>query len=204
MAGDALELAQAVCTRLCHDLGGPAGALGGALEMLGEAPDEAAELARDAARIIERRLRFWRAAVGGTSGDLDAAALAELAEGLTLGRRARLDLEELEPGCQIPPELAQPLLLAMLLGIEALPRGGVLHVAGGATSGFTLVPQGLGAAWPPGLPALVAGRAPPEPTPRAVVLPLLAAIATASGVRLDLAMGSGGGPSPLLLTPAAR
>ena len=60
MAGDALELAQAVCTRLCHDLGGPAGALGGALEMLGEAPDEAAELARDAARIIERRLREFR------------------------------------------------------------------------------------------------------------------------------------------------
>ena len=60
-----LALAQAVCSRLCHDLGGPVGALSGALEMLGEPGDDAAEVAVDAARIIDRRLRFWRAAVGG-------------------------------------------------------------------------------------------------------------------------------------------
>ena len=61
----ALALAQAVCTRLCHDLGGPAGALSGALEML-DGGDDAVEVAQDAARSIDRRLRFWRAAVGGT------------------------------------------------------------------------------------------------------------------------------------------
>ena len=53
--------------------------------MLGEVPDEAVELARDAARIIECRVRFWRAAVGGTSAELDLASLTQLGEGLTLG-----------------------------------------------------------------------------------------------------------------------
>jgi histidine phosphotransferase ChpT len=203
MGGEDLELAQAVCTRLCHDLGGPTGALGGALEMLGEVPDEAVELARDAARIIECRVRFWRAAAGGASAELDLASLTQLGEGLTLGRRARLDLDGLEAGSQIPPEFAQPLLHAMLLGIEALPRGGVLNVSGNPASGFTLLPAGVGAAWPPGLPALIAGRAPPELTPRTVVLPLLAKTAAAAGLRLDLAMGAGAGPAPLLLTRAA-
>jgi histidine phosphotransferase ChpT len=201
---DGLMLAQAVCTRLCHDLGGPVGALSGALEMLEDSQDDAAEVARDAARIIDRRLRFWRVAVGGASGDLDASGLAQLTEGLTLGRKATLDLSGLAPGCQVTPEVAQPLLLAMLVGIEALPRGGALRVAGSQAAGFTLLPDGPHAAWPPGLAALVAGDA-PVPTPRAVALPLLAATAAAGRVRLDLPFGpAGAGPAPLLLTAARR
>lgn len=183
-----LALAQAVCTRLCHDLGGPAGALSGALELLGGAGDDAAEVAQDAARVIDRRLRFWRAAVGGPGGDLDALALAQLGEGLTLGRRASLDLSALEPGAQMPPDLAQPLLLAMLVGVEAMPRGGVLRLAGRPGARLSLLPDGPNAAWPPGLAAVVAGQ-PPVPTPRAVALPLLAATAAAAGVRLVLEAG---------------
>lgn len=199
---DPLALAQAVCTRLCHDLGGPVGALGGALEMLEDASDDAAGIARDAAGIIDRRLRFWRVAVGGASGELDAAALAQLTEGLTLGRKARMDLSGLAPDCQVSPEVAQPLLLAMLVGIEALPRGGALRVAGGPEHGFTLLPDGPHAAWPPGLAAVVAGEA-TVATPRGVALPLLAATAKAGKVKLDLLMGAvGQGPSPLMLTVA--
>ncbi|WP_456305759.1 hypothetical protein, partial [Falsiroseomonas oryziterrae] len=89
---DGLALAQAVCTRLCHDLGGPIGAVAGVLEMLGEGGDDAGEVARDAARSLDRRLRFWRVAVGGAAGELDTAGLAALTEGLTLGRRASVDL----------------------------------------------------------------------------------------------------------------
>jgi len=198
---NALALAQAVCTRLCHDLGGPAGALSGALDMLEEASDDATEIARDAARIIDRRLRFWRAAVGGASGDLDAAALAQLAEGLTLGRKATLDLTGLAADVQVPAEVAQPLLLAMLVGIEALPRGGALRVAGSLSEGFALLPDGTQAAWPSGLTTVVAGGE-PVLTPRNVALPLLAATAKAAGVRLDLLMGPpGAGPAPLMLSP---
>lgn len=187
-----LALAQVVCTRLCHDLGGPAGALSGALEMLGTPGDDAAEVARDGARIIDRRLRFWRAALGGPGGDLDAAALAQLGEGLTLNRRASLDLSGLAAGALVPFELTQPLLLAMLVGMEALPRGGVLQVAGNPARRLTLLPEGPNAAWPAGLAALIAGEA-PALTPRALALPLLAATATMAGVRLVLEPGPGAG-----------
>jgi histidine phosphotransferase ChpT len=187
-----LALAQVVCTRLCHDLGGPAGALSGALEMLGTPGDDAAEVARDGARIIDRRLRFWRAALGGPGGDLDAAALAQLGEGLTLNRRASLDLSGLAAGALVPFELTQPLLLAMLVGMEALPRGGVLQVAGSPAHRLTLLPEGPNAAWPPGLAALIAGEA-PALTPRALALPLLAATAAMAGARLVLEPGPGAG-----------
>jgi histidine phosphotransferase ChpT len=187
-----MALAQAVCTRLCHDLGGPAGAMSGALEMLGMPGDDAAEVALDGARIIDRRLRFWRAVMGGAGTDLDTDALAQLGEGLTLSRRARLDLTGLEAGALIPTELSPPLLLAMLVGVEALPRGGVLQVAGSPARRLTLLPEGPNAAWPPGLAALIAGET-PELTPRALALPLLAATAAAAGVRLALHPGPGAG-----------
>ena len=187
-----LALAQAVCMRLCHDLGGPAGALSGALEMLGMPGDDAAEVAQDGARIIDRRLRFWRAVMGGAAGDLDSDALAQLGEGLTLSRRARLDLSGLEADALIPDDLGPPLLLAMLAGVEALPRGGVLQVAGSPTRRLTLLPEGPNAAWPTGLAALIAGQA-PALTPRALALPLLAATAAAAGVRLVLHAAPGAG-----------
>lgn len=196
-----LALAQVVCTRLCHDLGGPTGALSGALDLIEGAADDALEVARDAARIIDRRLRFWRVAVGGAGAALDAAALAQLAEGLTLGRRATVDLAGLAAGSAIAPALAQPLLLAMLAGVEALPRGGVLRVAGDPAESLSVWPDGPGAAWPAGLAALLAGEQ-PVLTPRGVALPLLVASAAAGRVRLDLLLSAGAsGPAPLLLIP---
>lgn len=199
--GEGLALAQAVCTRLCHDLGGPTGALSGALELLDGAADEASEVAHDAARIIDRRLRYWRVAVGGASGELDAQGLAQLVEGLTLGRRATVDLAGIAPDALVPPHLLQPLLLAMLVGVEAMPRGGALRVAGDARQGFTLLPEGPSAAWPPGLASLIAGDS-PALTPRGIALPLLAATAAAGRVRLELPLSTGGtGPGPLLLLP---
>ncbi len=194
-----LALAQAVCTRLCHDIGGPTGALAGALELLEGPEDDAADVARDAARIIDRRLRFWRVAAGGASGDIDIPTLGQLSEGLTLGRRTMVDLDGLAPDTLVPPDVAQPLLLAMLVGVEALPRGGTLRVAGSLEDGFSLWPDGPSAAWPGGLPALVAGDV-PVPTPRSIALPLLAAAAAAARMQLDLPLaGAGSTPAPLLL-----
>jgi histidine phosphotransferase ChpT len=196
-----LALAQAVCTRLCHDLGGPTGALAGALDLIEGSADDALEVARDAARIIDRRLRFWRVAVGGAGADLDTPTLAQLAEGLTLGRRASIDLDGLAPGAVIAPTLAQPLLLAMLVGVEAMPRGGVLRVGGDPRDSLSVWPDGAGAAWPVGLPALLAGEQ-PALTPRGIALPLLMASAQAARLRFELLMSAPkGGPGPLLLIP---
>jgi histidine phosphotransferase ChpT len=193
---DTFGLAQALCARLCHDLGGPTGALGNALELLDGVADEAAEVARDAARIIDRRIRFWRAAVGGSAGDLDAAAITQLAEGLTLGRRAAVDVAGLAEDAPLPAVLSRAVLLAMLLGIEALPRGGTLRVAGSLSDGVTVWPDGIAAAWPAALPAMLGGTS-PDLSPRSIALPLLGTMM--SHVRIELLPGRGDAPGPLVL-----
>jgi histidine phosphotransferase ChpT len=200
MLPEKLALAQAVCTRLCHDLGGPIGALGGALELLepgGRDGDDALEVARDAVRVTDRRLRFLRAAIGGC-GDCGLDQVAALAVGLTLGRRAGVDLAGLSADLQLPAELAQTLLLGIWVGVEALPRGGAVRVGGDATSGLSIWPDGPGAAWGPGLPATVAGN-PPAVSPRGIAPVLLGLVAAAARIRLDLAHGAGPGAAPLIL-----
>jgi histidine phosphotransferase ChpT len=202
MLPEKLALAQAVCTRLCHDLGGPVGALGAAVELLegsGAARgDDALDVAQDAVRVIDRRLRFMRAAIGGC-GDCGVDDIAALAEGLTMGRRATVDVAGLPAGLSLPPAVAQTLLLAIWVGVEALPRGGAVRLGGEPGSGLSVWPEGPGAAWPAGLPAAIAGD-PAPPSPRGLPCLLLAMVAAAARVRLDLTFG-GPGAAPLLLVP---
>ena len=203
MLPDKIALAQAVCTRLCHDLGGPAGALAGALDLLDGPSDDAMDVARDAARIMDRRIRFYRAAVGAGCGDCRVEEIAQMAEGLTLGRRASIDLSDLEATAVFPAHLTQVMLLACWTAMDALPRGGVIRLGGDTEGGLSIWPDGPSAAWPAGLAAGLAGEAVPL-NPRSVSVPLLLAVAASSGIRLDLMMGGSGGAAPLLLTLATR
>lgn len=198
-----IAMAQMVCTRLCHDLGGAAGALTGALDLLDGVGDDALDVARDAARIVDRRIRFFRAAVGGGAGDCRSEEIAQLAEGLTLGRRASIDLSALPPNIVVPAQLAQALLLALWAGVDALPKGGAVRVAGDVEGGLSVWPDGISAAWPASLAAALAGDDVPL-TPRSVAVPLLVAVAAACGVRLDALFGTAAGPAPLLLTAVSR
>jgi histidine phosphotransferase ChpT len=203
MLPDKLALAQAVCTRLCHDLGGAAGALAGALDLLDGPGDEAMTVARDASRILDRRIRFYRAAVGAGCGDCRLEEIAQLIEGLTLGRKAELDLTELEPTAVFPAHLTQALMLGAWAAVDALPRGGIVRVGGDVRDGLSIWPDGPGAAWQPGLVAGLAGDEVPI-NPRSVAVPLLLAVSANAGIKLDLLLGGGGGASPLLFTLQTR
>jgi histidine phosphotransferase ChpT len=199
---DTFGLAQAVCTRVCHDIGGPTGALAGALEMMAGEVEDAAEVARDAVQVIDRRLRFWRAAVGGVGQPLDAAALAGLAEGLTLGKRLSVSLGGMAPGASAEPALAQALLLAILLATESLPRGGTVRVSGSPETALAVQPEGPAAAWPAALSEVLRNRVAVPLTPRGVALPLLGMALAAGRVRLDLAEPTPGAPPPPLVLRA--
>lgn len=203
MLPDEIALAQAVCTRLCHDLGGPVGALAGALDLLEGPGDDAMDVARDAAQVLDRRIRFYRAAVGAGSGDCRAREIGELAEGLTLGRKISIDLENLDSISVFPAHLTQALLLGAWAAIDALPRGGVVRLSGGPQDGSSIWPDGTGAAWPSGLAAGLAGDPVPL-TARGVAVPLLLTVAASSGIDLELLMGSGKGASPLFFTLETR
>ena len=61
-----IRIAQLLCSRLCHDLAGPAGAVNAGVEFLNDGGGEASEaagLALQAAHQMSRRLEFYRAAV---------------------------------------------------------------------------------------------------------------------------------------------
>jgi histidine phosphotransferase ChpT len=199
-----LRLAQLVCARMCHDLGGPVGTVDGALGLLPSDEEEALSVAREAAEVLRRRLRLYRAAWGAGLGDLGIGEVLDLTEGLLSGGRARVSAEGIEPGHVLPEALAQVLLNALILAGEALPRGGVVRLGAAPDGGFVLLPQGQGAAWPAGLAAAIAaGGLDPsaQVTARGVVAPLLAGLARDAGIRVVLAMGAGPGPAPLSLLP---
>ena len=198
----ALALADALCARLCHDLSSPLGSLMAALEVAIETPeaaDEALPLASETAVEMGRRLRLLRAAWAGMGGDMTAQALAELATGLP--RRVRVALDGMEPGV-FPAPVARVLLNLLLLGAEALPRGGTVTLAGAPGADVLVMVDGPDAAWPPGLALSLTGTGVPVDKPRAVQAPLVAMLARAAGLRLSLLMpgGVGSGVSPLLLS----
>ena len=193
------RLARLLGLRLCHDLGGVAGTVGNALELLGGAGGEAAEIAIEAAAVLRRRLLLWRAVLGG-QGEATLGTLFGLLEGQVGGGRATAEAPGLDPAWMVPEDLVPVLLAAVLTAGEALPRGGVVRLAGDPGRELVVLPEGPRATWPPALVRIVAG-APlaAEPTGREVMPLWLGAAAATAGVRLSLAMPPGEGAGPLVL-----
>src|SRR3989441_12983327 len=88
-APDALELAALLCSRVCHDLISPVGAIVNGLEVLDDNPkaedrDFALDLIRKSARTASARLQFCRLAFGpaGSSGaQIDLGDAQNMAKG---------------------------------------------------------------------------------------------------------------------------
>ncbi len=201
-----LRLAETMAARLCHDISSPAGAVGNALELIGE-PDfavEAAALARDGMTALTMRLQLTRAAWCEPGAPLDAAAILRLTRGLS-SRPIEVDLSTLHPGAAdgtFAPALARLLLNLLMLAGESLPAGGRARLGGNAAEGIVLTIDGPQAAWPVGLPTMLgheeaAWAAIGEP--RVLQAPLTALLAAAAGYQLSLLLGPASAAPPLLL-----
>src|SRR5437588_10866895 len=75
-AMNAVDLASLLCSRLCHDLMSPVGALNNGIELLAdeqdpEMRDKCLELLADSARASANKLRFFRLAFGAAGGFAD-------------------------------------------------------------------------------------------------------------------------------------
>ena len=129
---DDFELAALLCSRLCHDLIGPVGAIGNGLEVLEDEEDasmrgQAMDLVGQSAEQAARKLRFYRLAFGAaTGGGADLAEARRAAEEMFAGSKVKLAW----PADSVPMERPQLKLLLnlVLAGAEALPRGGELDV----------------------------------------------------------------------------
>jgi histidine phosphotransferase ChpT len=194
---DSLVLAQSLCTRLCHDLSGPLGAIGSGAELLQDeagTPDpQIIALLTDSAGSAATRLRFLRALLGLPSGrgldPEDARALLSDHLAATSAPRVPALTWEVTPGGDTEGARAfvQGLLNLCLLGLEALPRHEHLAVTAPGADRAEVRVTGSSDARPAPLAALEAGLAggPLPDDPRAIHAHYTGLLARGLGLRVE-------------------
>ena len=138
---DALDLAALLCSRVCHDIISPVGAIINGLEVLDEDNSEemkdfAFDLIRRSARQASAKLQFARLAFGaaGSAGaEIDLADAEKVATGYMEGEKASFSWEA--PRVLMPKNLVKLLLNLILLANAAVPRGGSIKVDGRGRQG---------------------------------------------------------------------
>lgn len=126
----ATDLAAMLCSRVCHDLINPIGAIGNGLEVLGDPNQtEMAEGARDliasAARQSRAKLEFARLAYGASSTagtDIDTRECERVAR--ILFEIEKADLEWNVPLILMPKHKAKLFMNMLLIAAMSVPRGG--------------------------------------------------------------------------------
>ena len=127
----AAELAALLCSKVCHDVVSPVGALNNALELMDDpaAGDDAMELVRSSAKTASIRLQFCRIAFGAsgsTGASIDTGDAQTVAEAYV--EEERPDLEWRGERMILPKNQVKLLLNLLLLGVASVPRGGTVTV----------------------------------------------------------------------------
>ena len=132
---NAIELASLLCSRLCHDLLSPVGALNNGIELLADEQDpdmreKCLELLAESAKASADKLKFFRLAFGAGGGfgdEIDTREARAAVEGL-YGRDKSIELGWVIEDDRLPKGAVKLLLnLAMIAG-DALVRGGQLDI----------------------------------------------------------------------------
>ena len=132
---NAVDLASLLCSRLCHDLMSPVGALNNGIELLTDEDDpemreKCLELLEDSARASANKLKFFRLAFGAAGGfgeDVDTFEAKAALEGL-FGPERRIEVGWAVADDRLPKGAIKLLLNLALLAGDALVRGGRLDV----------------------------------------------------------------------------
>ena len=144
---NAIDLASLLCSRLCHDLLSPVGALNNGLELMADEQDpemreRCLELLNESARASANKLKFFRLAFGAGGGfgeNIDTREAKSALEGL-FGADRRVDLGWMVEDDELPKGAVKLLLNLALIAGDALVRGGRLDVgAENGAAGLELV-----------------------------------------------------------------
>jgi histidine phosphotransferase ChpT len=132
---NAVDLASLLCSRLCHDLMSPVGALNNGIELLADEQDpdmreKCLELLADSARASANKLKFFRLAFGAGGGFADVIDTHEAQAALegVFGAERRIELGWMVTNDKLPKGAVKLLLNLALLAGDALVRGGRLDV----------------------------------------------------------------------------
>lgn len=144
MTASQTDLASLLCSRLCHDLLSPVGALNNGLELLADENDpemrkRCLDLLDESARAAAQKLKFYRLAFGAAGGfgdQVDANEARDLIAGLLVDKSSiKLDWQVTNP--TMPKAGIKILLNLSLIAAEALVRGGDLSIMSEQSDGYT-------------------------------------------------------------------
>jgi histidine phosphotransferase ChpT len=129
------EFASLLCSRLCHDLLSPVGALNNGIELLSDEHDpemraRCLDLLGESARASANKLKFFRLAFGAAGGfgdDVDTREARVAIEGL-FGGEGRIQLGWMVDEPTMSKAALKVLLNLVLIAGDALVRGGRLDV----------------------------------------------------------------------------
>ncbi|MFZ5733178.1 MAG: histidine phosphotransferase ChpT [Pseudomonadota bacterium] len=195
-APDALELAALLCSRICHDLISPVGAIVNGLEVLDDNPkpedrEFALDLIRKSAKTASGRLQFCRLAFG-AAGSAGAQIDTGDAETMTRGflDDGKVTLSWGLPRTLQPKNRVKLLLNMMVIAQQTIPRGGSLTVeasGAGDSGGFRIVAAGLNARVPQNISDILSGAHGGPPDAHAVQPHYTRLLAAACGLTVTLA-----------------
>lgn len=187
-----VDFASLLCSRLCHDLLSPVGALNNGLELLADETDpemreRCIDLLGESARASANKLKFFRLAFGAAGGFGDAVDTREARaaiEGL-YGHDGRIDIGWMVEEATMSKTAIKVLLNMVLIAGDALVRGGRLDIGAelvGYKTEIAVRAEGPRLVLDPELrKALTGGVTAAELTPRAAAAWLVHTLATDSG-----------------------
>ncbi len=195
---EALDLAALLCSRVCHDLISPVGAIVNGIEVLEEEKDEltkqfALDLIKRSATTASAKLQFCRIAFGAAGS---AGAQIDLGDAETITRGFMED-DKTKIAWNLPRALlaknrVKLLLNMLIIAGQAIPRGGKITVdpiGTGDSVGFKVTAAGTNAKIPPAVPPLLTGELGSEGVDAHRIQPFYAALlAKACGLKATIAM----------------
>jgi histidine phosphotransferase ChpT len=153
---DLLTLTQVLCTRLCHDLAGPIGAVAAGVELVGNDPAqvdaEMLQLIANSSTAASRKLKFLRTALG-TPGVVSLTDFQAMVGGYfeaTAGSAGKVaitwptDVEFNGLAQRLEGHTAQLLANLLLMAIEVVPRVRQVAIAVHGGEAFKVTIDALG------------------------------------------------------------
>jgi len=190
-----LDLAALLCSRVCHDVISPVGAIANGLELMDDSDTDAEmkrtalDMVRSSAKTATAKLKFCRIAFGasGSAGALiDMGEAGEVARAFVGEEKVKLDWSA--PRENRPKQEVKLLLNMLLMALAGIPRGGVVTVNVDGRN-FSIKAKGERAKINEALAAALAGTADLTTLDARLVQPYYARIlAEASSLKLTMQM----------------
>jgi histidine phosphotransferase ChpT len=202
-----LDLAALLCSRVCHDIISPVGAIANGLELMddpetdSEMKSTALDMVRSSAKVATAKLKFCRIAFGasGSAGaHIDMSEAGETAMSFVGNEKIKLDWRA--PRENRPKQEVKLLLNMLLLAMAGIPRGGtvVVEVEG---QNLTVTAQGERAKLPQPTTDVLNNKVDLDVIDARLVQPYYArSLAHSAGLRLTMDMG---GPDVVVVKAAA-